>query len=501
MFLGKTVYLSPNLKRKATIYSNDTQFDGEATQNFDGMLVNGKHSPKKPQEDIKKHLARSETVKVSDTVNNNEINVTPISKGKTIIVNNNSPLEQNSMDFATQNFEDNSFMFTNEKSKPSSKKPFLLDSTQSLEGIQFLGKQQNLEDSFDFNNQESTGSAIFSQKNTSYLNDQKKYEEEVTLPSDRISLLRQKTQCIQLGKDEEKEEEQEEREEEQETTPQKEEKINTPILQKNEEKNFKDPKARRFRFSKEFQFTKKFPPDKIVCLDEQESLSDSDTDLPLLNREDTAPLAPSFFKMSCLKSISTEYSDIWVMYNEMAVSSFEEAVDSKCIQFGRSDDCHSNCKFDFDKISSKHCKLFVIKKEGNGDYPEFQVWVEDTSSNGTYINKELIGKNNKKILCLDDTLSIYIPKNSEKHKEISYVLKEIIVDDKHNHIFFRANTSSDNNSFSGQLRRNSKTPPSDSLNSMVDNNEGNIQNKPVCIYGKGCYRVNPEHKKNYYHPN
>jgi hypothetical protein len=178
-------------------------------------------------------------------------------------------------------------------------------------------------------------------------------------------------------------------------------------------------------------------------------------------------------------------------------------VRDKCIQFGRSDDCHPNCKFDFHKISSKHCKLYVIKNDSNTNNPEYQVWVEDTSSNGTYINKKLIGKNKKQILCLNDTLSIYIPKSSENHKEISYILKEIIVDDKHNHIFFRAgnNGSIDNNSFCGKLRRNSKTPPSESLNNLIEKNEGNHLNKPPCIYGKSCYRTNPNHKRDYYHPN
>eukprot|EP01006_Ploeotia_vitrea_P022831 TRINITY_DN55253_c0_g1_i1.p1 TRINITY_DN55253_c0_g1~~TRINITY_DN55253_c0_g1_i1.p1 ORF type:complete len:717 (-),score=79.01 TRINITY_DN55253_c0_g1_i1:79-2229(-) len=71
------------------------------------------------------------------------------------------------------------------------------------------------------------------------------------------------------------------------------------------------------------------------------------------------------------------------------------------VRFGRSPELAQTCRFDSPRISGVHCEVAVDASN--------TVWVEDKSSNGTYINGEKIGKGNKRKLSHGDTLALQQP--------------------------------------------------------------------------------------------
>jgi hypothetical protein len=58
-------------------------------------------------------------------------------------------------------------------------------------------------------------------------------------------------------------------------------------------------------------------------------------------------------------------------------------------------------------ISKKHCCIFLKKLENT---ETSQVFVEDCSSNGTFINGKLIGTEELMILQTGDELSLVVPR-------------------------------------------------------------------------------------------
>eukprot|EP01091_Cochliopodium_minus_P011670 TRINITY_DN3371_c0_g1_i1.p1 TRINITY_DN3371_c0_g1~~TRINITY_DN3371_c0_g1_i1.p1 ORF type:complete len:489 (+),score=159.13 TRINITY_DN3371_c0_g1_i1:85-1551(+) len=176
--------------------------------------------------------------------------------------------------------------------------------------------------------------------------------------------------------------------------------------------------------------TKRFPRDTFISLDDRSRTNlffDESEETPRpVGRQDTVPVdilkRDTLSKIGILKSASPKYGDVWIIYDDLSVDSHDN-VGSNFLMFGRSSE-NQNMAFTSHKISSKHCKIYVVKHLLLARY---EVWVEDTSSNGTYINRELVGKNNKKLLRPEDTLHLYIPESSEDEEEISYVLKEMII--------------------------------------------------------------------------
>ena len=75
------------------------------------------------------------------------------------------------------------------------------------------------------------------------------------------------------------------------------------------------------------------------------------------------------------------------------------------IILGREQNLPSCCKFTENKISTHHTRIF---QEGT------DIYVEDKSTNGTFINGQKIGRGQKSKLKDGDELSLVIPSGSHK---------------------------------------------------------------------------------------
>jgi serine/threonine-protein kinase Chk2 len=84
---------------------------------------------------------------------------------------------------------------------------------------------------------------------------------------------------------------------------------------------------------------------------------------------------------------------------------FTELVENECT-IGRAQECtikisYLEVKEDvLQTISKKHCK--IVKETS-------EVYLEDLSFNGTYVNNEKIGKGNRRILGNNDQISLVSP--------------------------------------------------------------------------------------------
>jgi len=67
-----------------------------------------------------------------------------------------------------------------------------------------------------------------------------------------------------------------------------------------------------------------------------------------------------------------------------------EIQEDECL-FGRSHDCHY--KLTDKKISSKHCRLYR-KKQETDEHGDYHFFLDDYSSNGTFVNRKRVGKGN-----------------------------------------------------------------------------------------------------------
>ncbi|KAL6057432.1 Kelch domain containing 4 [Balamuthia mandrillaris] len=87
---------------------------------------------------------------------------------------------------------------------------------------------------------------------------------------------------------------------------------------------------------------------------------------------------------------------------------------------GRHKSCNPLCRFEEDrKISTKHCHLFREKEE-EGTNGRRGVWLEDLSSNGTYLNGKKIGKGNRVALRHGDEISLVYPAFNTMPKSSQY---------------------------------------------------------------------------------
>eukprot|EP01102_Stenamoeba_stenopodia_P017307 TRINITY_DN6185_c0_g1_i1.p1 TRINITY_DN6185_c0_g1~~TRINITY_DN6185_c0_g1_i1.p1 ORF type:complete len:610 (-),score=108.48 TRINITY_DN6185_c0_g1_i1:60-1889(-) len=93
------------------------------------------------------------------------------------------------------------------------------------------------------------------------------------------------------------------------------------------------------------------------------------------------------------------------------------------IQFGRHKDFAPECRFSDKRISLKHCKIW---KDVTG------VWIEDTSSNGTYVNGVKIGKGKKVQIQHGDEVSLASAPEKPNQTNIRYMFQnaEIIKERK-----------------------------------------------------------------------
>lgn len=83
---------------------------------------------------------------------------------------------------------------------------------------------------------------------------------------------------------------------------------------------------------------------------------------------------------------------------------------------GRRDSCQ--IKYADTTVSAVHCKLFL--KEGKKGAPEW--WLEDCSSNGTYVNDKQVGKGNTKKLNNGDSFSLLKPMNGADEPSYAYIV-------------------------------------------------------------------------------
>jgi serine/threonine-protein kinase Chk2 len=88
------------------------------------------------------------------------------------------------------------------------------------------------------------------------------------------------------------------------------------------------------------------------------------------------------------------------------------------ITIGRKLDC--DVRFEDPRISGNHCRLFRTPTEFG-----YRYFIEDLSSNGTFVNCRLVGKGHRSLLRTGDQISL-VSKNSEKREFGCYVFKEII---------------------------------------------------------------------------
>eukprot|EP01112_Ceratiomyxa_fruticulosa_P018514 TRINITY_DN5928_c1_g1_i1.p1 TRINITY_DN5928_c1_g1~~TRINITY_DN5928_c1_g1_i1.p1 ORF type:complete len:765 (-),score=184.83 TRINITY_DN5928_c1_g1_i1:534-2828(-) len=101
------------------------------------------------------------------------------------------------------------------------------------------------------------------------------------------------------------------------------------------------------------------------------------------------------------------------------------------IVFGRNKDC--NAVFTDKKVSSKHCKVFRANNKGEvcGDIEDYKVFIDDLSSNGTWLNLKKIGKNTPTPLVHGDEISLIAPNNNST-ASISYIFQDMREIEKRN---------------------------------------------------------------------
>ena len=74
------------------------------------------------------------------------------------------------------------------------------------------------------------------------------------------------------------------------------------------------------------------------------------------------------------------------------------------VRVGRSKQCNVHC--DDSMISNVHCRVYL--KQRNETAP-VQVWLEDCSSNGTFVNAQKVGKGRSVPLSHKDEIGLLVP--------------------------------------------------------------------------------------------
>jgi tRNA A-37 threonylcarbamoyl transferase component Bud32 len=81
---------------------------------------------------------------------------------------------------------------------------------------------------------------------------------------------------------------------------------------------------------------------------------------------------------------------------------------------GRSSHC--SIKFEnYSRISNRHCSIFCKQNFSDPSNPFLEAWIEDTSANGTIINKERLKKNVPRLLHNGDELHLINPELARIH--------------------------------------------------------------------------------------
>jgi serine/threonine-protein kinase Chk2 len=96
--------------------------------------------------------------------------------------------------------------------------------------------------------------------------------------------------------------------------------------------------------------------------------------------------------------------------------------------FGRSDDCdycfeEKGCRSNshFRTFSNVHFKIYKQKDNSN-----YIIFLQDKSTNGTFINGEKVGKNNSVVLNHDDEISLSMNKNKSMKEEKNMIFVYIV---------------------------------------------------------------------------
>ncbi|KAJ5071350.1 serine/threonine-protein kinase fhke-related [Anaeramoeba ignava] len=89
-----------------------------------------------------------------------------------------------------------------------------------------------------------------------------------------------------------------------------------------------------------------------------------------------------------------------------------DLIGNRPITFGRSPDC--TYVINDLTISNIHCALFRIIDESSSPHP-YHIVLQDFSSNGTYVNRDLIGKGNKIYLLHSDEVSLVSPRTNSSN--------------------------------------------------------------------------------------
>jgi len=183
------------------------------------------------------------------------------------------------------------------------------------------------------------------------------------------------------------------------------------------------------------------------------------------------------------------------------------------LMFGRNLSC--NCRFNDRHISSKHCRVYVKENE---------VFVEDESSNGTFVNGEKIGLGNTKKLVHGDQLSLAAPltkfetidviaftfksdpeslKGALQHVPLSKEQPSLEIQEdqqssspikKHKTLLYISPTLVEND------KNGNGVGGIDSVESSEFKTSDKASQLPPCKYGKMCYRKNPSHFNEFSHP-
>ena len=87
------------------------------------------------------------------------------------------------------------------------------------------------------------------------------------------------------------------------------------------------------------------------------------------------------------------------------------------LSIGRRETCQLH--YSDTTISSVHCKLFTQVHQRSG---AVEWWLEDCSSNGTFVNDEKVGKGKSTKLCHKDSISLLKPTNGAEPPPYAYVI-------------------------------------------------------------------------------
>ena len=88
--------------------------------------------------------------------------------------------------------------------------------------------------------------------------------------------------------------------------------------------------------------------------------------------------------------------------------------------FGRGHSC--DIRLEDARISSQHCRIYCLENREPGGRITFKVYVEDTSSNGTFVNRRVrLAKSQRRLLNSGDELCLVKARDDQDYEAASYV--------------------------------------------------------------------------------